>query len=105
LAATGALVLLLSSGLVAGFVGLFAMVLGAALWVPLTSAGLMRLAAPLLAAAAGTAGQLAGRGAVASLSRTGVAVTALAVAVAAVVGVGIMIQSFRVSVSGWLEHT
>lgn len=105
LAAAGALVLLLSSGLVAGFVGLFAMVLGAALWVPLISAGLMRLAAPLLAAAAGTAGQLAGRGAVASLSRTGVAVTALAVAVAAVVGVGIMIQSFRVSVSGWLEHT
>src|SRR5690606_1604108 len=84
---------------------LFAMVLGAALWVPLISAGLMRLAAPLLAAAAGTVARLAGRGAVASLSRTGVAVTALAVAVAAVVGVGIMIQSFRDSVDGWLEHT
>lgn len=105
LAAAGGLALWLSSGLLAGFVGLFSIVLGAALWAPLLSAGLMRLAAPLLAALAGVAGQLAGRGAVASLSRTGVAVTALAVAVAAVVGVGIMIQSFRVSVSGWLEHT
>lgn len=105
LAAAGGIILLLSSGLVAGFAGLFAIVLGAALWVPWLSAGLMRFMAPLLTAVAGLTGQLAGRGAVASLSRTGVAVTALAVAVAAVVGVGIMIQSFRLSVSGWLEHT
>lgn len=105
LAAAGVLLLLASGGLAAGFLGLFAIVLGAALGVPLLSAGLMGLAVPLLAAAAGTVARLAGRGAVASLSRTGVAVTALAVAVAAVVGVGIMIQSFRDSVDGWLEHT
>ncbi|HEX5514724.1 MAG TPA: FtsX-like permease family protein [Gammaproteobacteria bacterium] len=94
-----------SDGLLTGFAGLFAVVLGAALWVPLLSAAAMQLAVGPLGVLAGTAGRLAGRGAVASLSRTGVAVTALAVAVAAVVGVGIMIQSFRISVSGWLEHT
>jgi putative ABC transport system permease protein len=101
----GAGVLVLSRGLIAGFGGLFALVLGTAFWVPALSAGLMHLATRPLGAVAGIAGQLAGRGAVASLSRTGVAVTALAVAVAAVVGVGVMIQSFRTSVSGWLEHT
>lgn len=105
LAGAGAGVFAIGGGLIAGFVGLFAVVLGAALWVPALSATAMRLALWPLGIVAGTVGRLAARGAAASLSRTGVAVTALAVAVAAVVGVGIMIQSFRASVSGWLEHT
>lgn len=105
LALFGAAVLALNQGLTAGFVALFAMVFGAALWVPAASAWLMRLSTTPLAWLAGTPGQLAARGAAASLSRTGVAVTALAVAVSAVIGVGVMIQSFRASVSGWLEHT
>jgi putative ABC transport system permease protein len=101
----GVLVLFGGRGLVAGFAGLFMIVLGAALWVPVVSGGVMALAAWPLGALLGVSGRLAGRGAVASLSRTGTAVTALAVAVAAVVGVGIMIHSFRLSVSAWLEHT
>lgn len=105
LAGTGGCVFAVSDGLVAGFVGLFAVVLGAALWVPALSAAALRLALWPLGILSGSVGRLAARGAAASLSRTGVAVTALAVAVAAVVGIGIMIQSFRASVSGWLEHT
>lgn len=105
LALFGVAVLALDHGLTAGFVALFALVFGAALWVPAASAWFMRLSAAPLAWIAGTPGRLAARGAAASLSRTGVAVTALAVAVSAVIGVGVMIQSFRASVSGWLEHT
>src|SRR5690606_4489977 len=105
LAGTGGCLFAVSDGLVAGFVGLFAVVLGAALWVPALSAAALRLALWPLGILSGSVGRLAARGAAASLSRTGVAVTALAVAVAAVVGIGIMIQSFRASVSGWLEHT
>lgn len=101
----GAAILFVGRGLIAGFAGLFSVVLGAALWVPIISGAAMSLAAWPLGWLLGMPGRLAARGAVASLSRTGTAVTALAVAVAAVVGVGIMIHSFRVSVSAWLEHT
>jgi putative ABC transport system permease protein len=104
LGVTGAAILLLTSGLLAGFAGLFALVLGAALWVPAVTVVLLRaLSWPL--AVAGVSGRLAARGGAASLSRTGVAVTALAIAVSAVIGVGIMIGSFRASVGAWLEHT
>jgi putative ABC transport system permease protein len=39
------------------------------------------------------------------LSRTGVAIVALAVAIAATIGVSVMVDSFRGSVSTWLEQT
>jgi putative ABC transport system permease protein len=45
------------------------------------------------------------RGVSASLSRTGVATAALAVAIATVNGVGLMIGSFRTSLSSWLDTT
>jgi len=48
---------------------------------------------------------LAVRGVCASLSRTGVATAALAVSIATVNGVGLMISSFRTSLSDWLETT
>ncbi|WP_435104177.1 FtsX-like permease family protein [Arhodomonas sp. AD133] len=87
-----------SEGLTAGFVGLFALILGAALLAPLWVRMLARLAA------GGRLGwRLAVRGAGASLSRTGIAVAALAVAVATVIGVATMISSFRGSVVAWLE--
>jgi putative ABC transport system permease protein len=44
-------------------------------------------------------------GIAATLSRTGVAIVALAVAVSATIGVSIMVDSFRGSVSQWLEDT
>ena len=40
-----------------------------------------------------------------SLSRTGVAIVALAVAVSATIGVSVMVDSFRGSVSSWLQQT
>jgi len=107
-APAGVLVLLLGSalivgsrGLVVGFVGLFAIILGAALLAPMAMLLLTALLRPLVRGR-----PLAGlivEGAAASLSRTGVAVAALSVAVAAVIGVSIMIESFRGSVIDWLQ--
>ncbi len=101
-AAGGMAVVAASEGLTAGFVGLFALILGAALLAPLW----VRVLASLTAG--GRLGRrlgwrLAVRGAGASLSRTGIAVAALAVAVATVIGVATMISSFRGSVVAWLE--
>lgn len=97
----GALVIVASDGLVPAFVGLFALILGSAFLAPAIILGIGALLRGL------TRGRpIAGlivEGAVASLSRTGVAVAALSVAVAAVIGVAVMIASFRGSVIDWLE--
>ena len=63
----------------------------------------MRLGGPLAGRVAGTLGPLAARSLAAGLSRTAVAVAALTVAVATTVGVGVMVDSFRTTVSQWLE--
>jgi putative ABC transport system permease protein len=88
-----------------GFVALFLVIVGASLGMPLVVRLLAALTTPLFGRFFGSVGRLAARGITASITRSGLAVAALAVAVAATVGVGIMIGSFRVSVSDWLEHT
>lgn len=89
----------------AAYAALFVMMIGAALLIPPATWLLMRLLRPLAKTLAGTAGGMAVRGVIVSLSRSGVAVAALAVAVAATVGVTVMIDSFRVSVGDWLAQT
>ena len=88
-----------------GFLALFLVIVGASLIMPLVVRLLSAATTPLLGALLGTEGRLAARGITASITRSGLAVAALAVAVAATVGVGIMIGSFRTSVSDWLENT
>ena len=83
--------------------GLFTIVIGAALLTPLAMVGAAAVAAPSLGRVLGLPGRMAARGIVATLSRTGVAVAALMVAVAAAVGVGVMIGSFRATVVRWLD--
>ncbi|ADJ28095.1 FtsX-like permease family protein [Nitrosococcus watsonii] len=103
---TGVLVLLLPSKSIGlGFVSLTALQIGCALLVPTLGTLLLTLAQPLLRRSFGILGQLATRGIVASLSRTGVAMAALTLAVSATVGIGVMIDSFRLSVSQWLTTT
>ncbi|ABA57773.1 Protein of unknown function DUF214 [Nitrosococcus oceani ATCC 19707] len=103
---TGVLVLLLPSKSIGlGFVSLTALQIGCALLVPTLGTLLLILAQPLLRRSFGILGQLATRGIVASLSRTGVAMAALTLAISATVGIGIMIDSFRLSVSQWLTTT
>lgn len=106
LALLGALLLLWPSrSVVLAFGGLFALLVGCALLVPLAVVGLMRAAAPLAGRATGALGRMAARNVVASLSRTAVAIAALMVAVSVVVGVGLMIRSFRQAVVRWLDVT
>jgi putative ABC transport system permease protein len=88
-----------------GFAALFLVIVGASLCMPLVVRLIAGLTTPVFGALFGSVGRLAARGITASITRSGLAVAALSVAVAATVGVGIMIGSFRASVSDWLEHT
>jgi putative ABC transport system permease protein len=99
------LVLLLPSGPVWGFGGLFALLMATALVTPLAVTMILRALDVPIAHAGGLLGRMAARGITAALSRTGVAIAALMIAVSATIGVGIMIASFREAVVRWLEGT
>jgi len=110
LAVAGVVLMLASAGLigyagkqlVTGFLGLFLLIVGYSLLVPLVLRvalrGMQRVRMGLLS-------RMAIRGVQASLSRTSLAIIALTVAVSATVGVSIMIGSFRASVAEWLDMT
>jgi len=93
------------AGLVPAFAGLFLVLAGYALLVPPATGRLLAGAQAAGGRRLGLPVRMAIRGAAASLSRTGIAVTALAVAVATVVGIGVMIDSFRGSVTRWLDES
>jgi putative ABC transport system permease protein len=102
-----AIVLLRVSGssLVAGLTAVFMLILGFSLCVPLAVRALTSALEPLAKKVGGTTARLAVSGIGANLSRTGVAIVALAVAVSATIGVSVMVDSFRGSVSAWLDRT
>ena len=93
------------TSLPAGLTALLLLILGFALIVPWIVTQLAALLAPLADRLGGVTARLAVAGIAASLSRTGVAVTALAIAVSATIGVSVMVDSFRTSVKTWLERT
>ncbi len=93
------------SNLVAGLSAVFMLIMGFALCVPLATRALSVVMAPVAGRLGGTGARLAVSGIGANLSRTGVAIVALAVAVSATIGVSVMVQSFRASVSAWLDQT
>jgi putative ABC transport system permease protein len=93
------------SSLVAGLSAVFMLILGFALCIPLVVRRILVILEPVAARLGGMPARLAVSGIAASLSRTGVAIVALAVAVSATVGVSVMVDSFRGSVSNWLEQT
>ena len=102
-----ALLVLLLSGrnLVAGLTAVFLLILGFALLVPLAVRAASWRLAPIAKQLGGTPARMAAAGIAQSLSRTGIATVALAIAVAATIGVSVMVDSFRGSVSDWLEQT
>jgi len=91
--------------LTVSFIGAFATLLGLAALTPFVTAALMRVAARPLGAALGLLGRLAPRNVIRSQSRTAIAVAALMIAVAVTIGVQVMINSFRSTVTLWLEET
>ncbi len=94
-----------TQNIVVGFIALFAIVFGGALFTPVFLLLMMWLATPLTNALFGVLGRMAPRAVVRSLSRTSVAVAALTVAISVIVGVSVMIGSFRNSVADWLDTT
>ena len=94
-----------SQSIILGFVALFAIVVGCALLTPLALIAIMRAITPLTGRLLGVLGRIAPRDVVRSLSRTSIAVAALTVAVSVIVGVGVMIGSFRGTVTEWLSTT
>ncbi len=88
-----------------GFAALFALVSGCALLAPGATVVLLRVLRPPFEFFGGWLSRLALRGVAANLSRTAVAIAALMVALSSTVGVGVMVDSFRRSVSNWLDLT
>jgi len=89
--------------LVWGFIGLFLAIVGSALISPWLTVMFTRSLQRSLVVRRRLSARLAVRGVNAAISRTGVAVAALMLAVATTIGVGIMVDSFRMSVSDWLS--
>lgn len=100
-----ALLLVPTDSIVVSFTALFCIIVGGALFTPLTLVFAMRLLTPLTNALFGMLGRMAPRAVSRSLSRTSVAVAALTVAVSVIVGVSVMITSFRGTVADWLNTT
>lgn len=113
LCAWGALLVLAALGvfawkgapLVLSLGALFTLLVGAALFVPLLTLWASAALAAPVGFFAGNLGRMAARGIAASLSRTGVAIAALAIALSASAGMGVMVASFRATVTRWLSST
>ncbi|HLF01528.1 MAG TPA: FtsX-like permease family protein [Anaerolineales bacterium] len=88
--------------LIASFGGLFTIVIGLAMVVPSATIFFMAIAARL---PFGILNRLAARTVVKAISRTSVAIAALMVAVSVTIGVSLMIDSFRATVTNWLDLT
>ncbi|MEM7480208.1 MAG: FtsX-like permease family protein [Acidobacteriota bacterium] len=101
----GGAVLAAGRSLELSFVGLFAVVMAAALLTPAATILLTWLIRPLAGRLFGAAGRMAVQGVVTSISRTAVATAALMIAVAMTLGVGTMISSFRGTLADWLDNT
>ncbi len=100
----GAALLIPEWNLVVAFVGLFTVILGAALVTPALTHLLMDGVRRVLSRRFGILTRMAPRNIMRSLSRTSAAIAALMVAVSVIIGVGVMIVSFRLTVEQWLDE-
>lgn len=94
-----------ATSLLWGFIGLFLLIIGITLTLPLVVHYCAKLLLSLIRPGQYLLIRLSLRGIQSSLSRTGVAVAALVLALAVTVGVGTMVNSFRSTVSLWLDTT
>ncbi len=99
------ILILLRDSLMASFVGLFFILIGLAMTVPLCMMLFARLTRPILSKVFGPSGRMAIGTILRSMSRTSVAVAALMVSLSVAIGVGVMIASFRSTVEHWLDLT
>lgn len=111
-AVTGALLIIFgaivewgSDTLLAGFVSLFLVMFGITLMVPLIASALTAKLIQVLYGRLGVQSTMALRSIVSQSSRTGIAMAALMLALAAAIGTGVMVHSFRLTVTQWLGDT
>lgn len=100
----GLLLLIPGHELEIGFIALFIFIVGFALLIPGLTLISVRFLQPLMKRMFGVLGSMAVRSIRVSLSRTGIAIACLTVAISTTIGVGIMIDSFRISVANWLDN-
>lgn len=106
LAAIGTLLLLLPTrSIVISYGALFLILVGYALLIPMLVDKSAAIVRPMLASLFGMTGRMAAGGIRTSLSRTSVAIAALMVAISATIGVGVMVSSFRQTVTVWLDQS
>ena len=104
-AVTGtALLLVPGRNIMMSYGALFLMLVGYALLIPKLVDLFSGWVRPVLGRLFGVIGRMAAGGVQTSLSRTSVAIAALMVAVSATVGVGVMVDSFRQTVTVWLDR-
>lgn len=109
---TGAgLILVISGGLLLpleeltlNFAGIFAIVVGLALFTALATVLGVSALRPITGRIGGVTGRMAPRSILRNLSRTSVAIAALMLAVSVIVGVTVMVGSFRITVEDWLTN-
>ena len=87
-----------------GYLAALLLIAGAAFATPALVTGLIRLASGAVERLMGVEGMLASRSLLGSLARTAVLVSTLSTAVAMMASVGIMVGSFRDTVSVWLDN-
>lgn len=105
LLAVGAAILLFGqSNISVLFIGVFLVLFGLVMYVPVITVWLMRIATATLGRL-GLVTRMASRTVTKALSRTSVAIASLMVAVAVTIGVTVMIASFRTTVENWLGQT
>ncbi|MHB1482050.1 MAG: FtsX-like permease family protein [Bellilinea sp.] len=94
-----------ADNIVIGFAGTLMVIVGFAMLSALGMRGILVVITPVTGRLFGSLGRMAPRNLVNTLSRTAVAVAALMVAVAVTIGVTLMIDSFRYTVTLWMEQT
>jgi putative ABC transport system permease protein len=103
IALSGVGLLIPSKSVPASFICMFMLITGYAFITPGAFVWILKKLQPISDHYSGILGKMAIRNLVGGLSRTGVATSALVIAVAATIGVGIMINSFRLTVDSWLQ--
>jgi putative ABC transport system permease protein len=93
-----------TKNLVISFLGTFSVVVGLAMLTPIVTVAVMSVTSPLTSRLWGIFGRMAPREVIKSISRTSIAIAALMVAVAVTISVNLMINSFRSTVTTWMNQ-
>lgn len=99
----GGILIVPSQELILGFIGLFGLVIGLSLMALISTKAVFNLAGRMFGIRFSITCFFAIKSLSGSLSRISVAIAALAMAVSLTVGIGLMVQSFRLTVDHWLE--